>query len=101
MTAYVVVRSDLSKSQQAVQAGHALAEYLKEHGFNGWYNGTLIYLKVKDVAMLISIAEELMAEGHLVSDFYEPDLGENGEYTAVCTIVADQPTILAKLPLMR
>jgi hypothetical protein len=42
------VRKDLSKSQQAVQAGHALAEYLLHGPSTAWQNGTLIYLGVKN-----------------------------------------------------
>ncbi len=44
MKMYVLVLKNLSKSQQAVQAGHALCSFLFKNPKTKWNNGTLVYL---------------------------------------------------------
>lgn len=50
MKLYVLVRKDMSLSQIAVQAGHAVGEWVKSYPLaaNQNWDDTLIYLGVKD-----------------------------------------------------
>jgi hypothetical protein len=83
MKLYVIVRKDLSTSQRAVQAGHAVAEFLLRGPFSRWNNGTLIYLGVKGLRQLERIKDRFEKEGIEYSAFIEPDL--NDEITAIVT----------------
>jgi len=82
---YVLVRRDLSKSQQAVQACHAVAQFsLFDDQYsdgsqlkNLWLNGTIVLLQVKDLEELQNWYSKL-PNAHT---FEEPDIGD--EMTAI------------------
>lgn len=71
---YILVDANLSKSQQGVQGGHALAEYLLRCETD-WDNGTLVYLKTYELENYLGIAEAV---------FREPDL--NNHITAIAAL---------------
>ena len=80
---YVVTRQDLSKSQQAVQAGHALATFLLAEKSTCW-NGTLVYLKVNDEVALKHLTKALEYSNINHVSFKEPDIGN--ELTAIASL---------------
>ena len=84
MKLYVLVRKDLSRKQQSVQAGHAIAEYLLRVPLFDWDNGTLIYLGVKDENELISWGDKLTDKKINWIGFREPDI--NNQLTAISTV---------------
>ncbi len=73
---YVLIRDDISEAQQAVQAGHAVAELMQEMTTDElaeWKHdggGTLIYLSVQNIYYWQSVLED---GGFKHSVFYEPD----------------------------
>ena len=93
---YVLVRKDLSRSQQAVQAGHVVAEYLLRGPKTLWGNGTLVYLGVRDENDLKWWYQQIFDAGFPVVAFYEPD--RNYEATAIATECDD--LLVRKLKLI-
>ena len=94
---YVLVRKDLSPSYQAVQAGHAVAEWLlQNHQGSEWKNNTLIYLGVKDLDDLNHWIEKLKYKNIEFSAFKEPDIGN--EITAIACL--DDGKLFSKLRLL-
>lgn len=78
---YILIDKNLDPIYGAVQGGHALAQWLIEHGQNKWSNDYLIYLK----ADLEYIKNELM--GCNYSEFFEPDL--DNQLTAIAIHESD------------
>jgi len=91
---YVLVRKDLSKSQQAIQAGHAVAEYLLRGRLSSWDNGTLVYLAAENEKDLKSWGELF----HIMSvdcvGFNEPD--KNNELTAIAVLLDEEEQWVVK-----
>lgn len=81
---YAVVRDDLVRPQKAVQAGHAISEFLLKNSDHGWKNGTLIYLAVPNLKSLSLFCEKLEKEGVKFSKFIEPDIGD--QLTAIAAV---------------
>lgn len=83
MKLYVLVRKDLSHAQRAVQAGHAVAEFLLKCS-QIWKNNTLIYLGVKGEIQLKNWMHKLSRQDIKYASWREPDL-EN-QVTAIATL---------------
>ncbi len=82
---YVVVRDDLSPSQKAVQAGHAVAEWLlKSKVSKDWANGILVYLKVNNSISLRNLMYRLYDKDVNFTIFREPDI--DNEATAIACL---------------
>jgi hypothetical protein len=74
MKLLVLVRKDISSEQRAVQATHAVAEYLLQHRETPWANGTVVLLGVDDESSLQGWKQLIDQAGVSSSMFYEPDI---------------------------
>ena len=93
---FVLVRADLPLNYGAVQAGHAVAEFVLNRP-NSWSNEILIYLKVKSLFQMQIIRDRFVKEKIDFIEFKEPDL--NNEITAIAT--THENNIIKKLNLLK
>jgi peptidyl-tRNA hydrolase len=75
---FLVTRADLKPGQQAVQAAHALTEFIFQHPTEAhrWKqeSNTLVMLVVPDEERLRQMIEKALQRGIYHSIFQEPDL---------------------------
>jgi hypothetical protein len=83
-----LTRKDLSRSSSAVQAGHALAEFLLRGPVTEWNNGTLVYLAVRNLEELVEWCCKLNEKRIKWVGFREPDLDD--ELTAIAVVSNDK-----------
>jgi hypothetical protein len=69
---FVLIRDELAPAHQAVQGGHAVAQWMLEHPEPSWNNGILVYLRVKNMPLWY---HKLQKFGYDYSEFREPDMG--------------------------
>jgi len=69
-------------------------------GSEKWDNGTLIYLRVKDLEDLLAWEKKISGSGLRPQTFVEPDLGDESTATAVCTSKLCGRFLFRKLPLL-
>jgi len=82
---YVLVRNDLKRSSPAVQAGHAVAEFMLKYPDCEWNNNYLIYLRIRNLEDL-EYWNELL-DNTTKAIFHEPDL--SNEMTAIAVYGTD------------
>lgn len=86
MRLYVVVRSDLSPAQQAVQGMHAVADFAAAHPepFQKWQgtSNTLVFLAVDDESDVEHLFIQLAQRQDEVQITQEPDIGNQATAVA-------------------
>jgi hypothetical protein len=96
---YVIVPKTLSPSQKAVQAGHAVADFVIRNPESEWRGHSLIYLTVETDKELDKLFEEV--KGWCRSEigwFHEPYWDD--KLTAVAVYGDETRERLRSLPLM-
>ena len=93
---YALVRKDLTPGQRAVQASHAIAEFLLRGPKTEWDNGTIVLLGVEDEGELKTWATWLEIKGKPYAAFKEPDIGN--QMTALATV--DGGSVFQRLALL-
>lgn len=99
MKMYILIRDDLSKSQQAVQGGHALAAFMLSYPdlASEWNNKTIVYLKT-DFETLTRYEQLLPLADLNIASFREPDIGD--ELTALAAYGPDASKYLNDFRLL-
>ncbi len=97
----------MTPEQQAVQAGHVVAKFVKDNPDSDWTNGTLIYLRVKDApsfGLWNSIIKCMYGKGAPAKPIYgsyiDPDI-HGHDPTAMYVYGGACGHLLRDLPLMR
>ncbi len=93
---FVLSRKDLGLPYQAVQSGHAVAQWLLDNPVNEWQNNTLVYVSVPDEQRLEMWCNKLNSHCYTFSEFFEPDI--NNQRTAIACYT--DSGIFSKLKLM-
>lgn len=95
---FILIRNDLkSESYKAVQAGHAVAQFMMDHPSSDWKNSYLIYVTVDNEQELRRWEFKLRLKGLATTSFFEPDLGD--QMTALACHTSDRKTF-GKLKLL-
>lgn len=98
---YAISRRDLSSEQQAIQAAHAVVEYIRCQNPDLPEHPTFIFLTAADTKELVSVYCNLKACGIKVQSFSDPDF-DWGNFTAVAALVPeDQRFLLSGYPLWK
>jgi hypothetical protein len=95
---YVIIRSDISPEQQAIQAGHAAVEWARKHGYR-FPHPTFVFLGAKNELHLIWLMIRLILAGKSYTPFHEPDLAD--QVTAIAVHHIGESKLFKNLPLMK
>lgn len=99
MKMYILVRNDLTTSQRAVQACHAVAELLRHNNkfIDDWFDNhkIMILLGVNDEKELLDWSNKLQDKAKL---FYEPDINS---YTALACCPSLDKSLFNDLRLLK
>jgi hypothetical protein len=100
---YVLVRTDMHPINRAVQAGHAVAEYLRctdNQYSTPWDNGYMIYLGVENGEELNKWEARIQAANIKFSTFVEPDWKILPDPVKTATACCTTGELFADLPLL-
>jgi hypothetical protein len=97
---YLIVRTDLSPEQQAIQAGHAAVEWARRYG-HLYEHPTFVLLEAKNKAHLKWLMVQMALTGWPYTAFHEPNRNEGLTALAVHYHGSKEKKLFYKLPLLK